>query len=68
MPRRGRDTVACRVVIMKRPRNKQIHAEQFLGIGSVNTFPRQRIRMQQGVMLEMGFPTLSAQRGYKEDN
>jgi hypothetical protein len=58
-----RDIIACRVVTMQRPRHKQIHAEQFLDIGSVNTFPLQRIRMQQGVVLETGFPTLSAQMG-----
>jgi hypothetical protein len=39
----------------------------FLGNGSVNTFPWQRIRTQY-LLLETVFFSQSVQRGYKEDN
>jgi hypothetical protein len=40
-------TVACTAVAMQRPRDKANIQLPFLDDGSVNTYPRQRIRMQQ---------------------
>jgi hypothetical protein len=39
--------VACTAVDMQRQRDKAEKQRQFLDNDSVNTFPRQRIRMQQ---------------------
>jgi hypothetical protein len=76
--------VAYRPVARQRPRNKQrekcyrrcypigryttVLCNTFLGIGSVNTSPRQRIRTQQQLLLETVFSTWSVQSGYMEDN